>query len=539
MMRALAALLVCFLFGGIDSINRPCVPRSYGNNDKNIVCVCNATYCDDFPELGELKPLTAVIYQSSLSGKRFERSTASFKPCDEKLEGVRMVDVKVNGQVRYQSIIGFGGAFTDAAGINVNSLPSGAAEELLQSYFGKHGLQYSVGRIPMASCDFSTHEYSYDDVPDDFALQHFNLTIEDNELKIPHIRRALRLANGDLKLIASPWSAPAWMKTNGRMKGGGKLKGDEDGPYHVTWANYFVRFLKAYNSQNIKLWGITVQNEPSSGSIPDYSFQTMFFNSESERNFVKNHLGPILKNSTVGRDVALMIMDDQRYFLPHWADVVLADEEAEKYVSGIAVHWYGDYSFVPAWLLSETHQRHPRKFILATEACNGKDIISHWPILGDWYRGDSYAHDIIMDLSNWVSGWIDWNICLDLQGGPNWVQNFVDSPVIVNATAGEFYKQPMFYVMGHFSKFIRPDSRRVGLTISNGSAMLEGVAITTPCRQRVLVLNNRDDHQAYELSIKDAAIDRMAIRLTLEPRTIATIVWNKEIAKTENFERKL
>uniref|UniRef100_A0A0M3HW45 Glucosylceramidase n=1 Tax=Ascaris lumbricoides TaxID=6252 RepID=A0A0M3HW45_ASCLU len=369
-------------------------------------------------------------------------------------------------------------------------------------------------------------------------------------------------------------------------------------------------FLEAYDFEDIKFWGITIQNEPSSGSNPDYPWQTMFFSGETERNFIKNLLGPLLKNSTIGKDLAVMVMDDQRHYLPTWADIVLADEEAGKYVSGIAVHWYGDFSIPPGQLLSETHQHHPRKFILATEACNGANDGIRGPILGDWYRGDNYAHDIITDLSNWVSGWIDWNICLDLQGGPNWVQNFVDSPVIVNATAGEFYKQPMFYVMGHFSKFIRPDSRRVGLTISNGSAMLEGVAITTPSRQRVLVLNNRDDHQAYELSIKDAAIDRMAIRLTLEPRTIATIfirpdsrrvgltisngsamlegvaittpsrqrvlvlnnrddhqayelsikdaaidrmairltleprtiatiVWNKEIAKTENFERKL
>ncbi|KHN81497.1 Glucosylceramidase [Toxocara canis] len=527
MQRVLVVLLVFVLLTELDAQNRRCIRRSYRTSDNHIVCVCNATYCDDFPELGKLEELAVAIYKSSLSGKRFERTSTSFIPIGGKHKDSGTVSVKVNGQIRRQSVIGFGGAFTDAAGINLNSLTSAASEELLQSYFGRHGLQYSIGRVPMASCDFSTREYSYDDVDGDFPLEHFKLTSEDDEAKIPHILRAISLTNGVLKLFATPWSAPAWMKTNGRMEGGGRLKGDEDSQYHVTWANYFVRFLEAYSARGIKFWGVAVQNEPSSGSVDDYSWQTMFFSSESERNFVRNHLGPTLKNSTLGKDIALMVMDDQRYFLPHWADVILSDEEAEKYVSGVTVHWYGDYWFVPASLLSETHRRHPNKFILASEACNGYDGIVRGPILGDWYRADKYAHDIITDLSNWVAGWTDWNLCLNLQGGPNWAQNFVDSPVIVNATADEFYKQPMFYIMGHFSKFIRPGSHVIGITISGHPASLEGIAVTTPSSRRVLVLNNRDDHIAYNLSIEDAAINGMAIGVTVEPRTIATIVWNK------------
>ncbi|VDK44415.1 unnamed protein product [Anisakis simplex] len=504
-----------------DAQNRSCVQRRYGSNGENIVCVCNATYCDDFPELGKLMPFAAAIYKSSLGGLRFQKTTTNFQPITSVSEPSKSVKLKVNGQLHYQSIIGFGGAFTDAAGININSLSPQASQQLLQSYFGEHGLQYSAGRVPIASCDFSTREYSYDDSEDDFELEHFTLTNEDAFLKIPHINRAIHLTNGSLKLVASPWSAPAWMKTNGHMRGGGKLKGDENSTYHVTWANYYV------NANGIKFWGLTVQNEPTSGSKPDYRWQTMFFNSETERHFIRNHLGPTLRNSTVGRDVKLMIMDDNRYLLPHWADSVLSDEDAEKYISGIAVHWYGDYSFVPAKLLSTTHQRHPNKFILATEACNGAGEIVRGPILGDWYRADQYAHDIITDLSNWVAGWIDWNLCLDLQGGPNWVKNFVDSPIIVNASADEFYKQPMFYIMGHFSKFIRPGSQRIALTMSEEIDRLEAVVVKTPSYQRVLVISNRDDELSYSLLIEDAAINAMALHVTIEPRTIATIVWNK------------
>lgn len=154
------------------------------------------------------------------------------------------VTLKLDASQQYQQIIGFGGAFTDAAGINLNTLSETTRKVLLTQYFSKEdGLGYTIGRVPMASCDFSTHEYSYDDVDGDLSLTHFNLTEEDFTLKIPYILQALQLAaSGEgLKLFSTPWSAPGWMKTNGHMKGGGELKGDINGDYYVTWANYFVR----------------------------------------------------------------------------------------------------------------------------------------------------------------------------------------------------------------------------------------------------------------------------------------------------------
>lgn len=472
-----------------------------------------------------------AIYKSSESGKRFEKTMSSFTQAQRIEKGSGLLEevetVKVNGQIRYQEITGFGAAFTDSAGINLEKLSLPTRKALLESYFGKSGLQYSTARVPMASCDFSTHEYSYDDVENDFDLRSFNLTIEDYKYKIPYILQALTLTRGNLKLIASPWSAPGWMKTNGRMKGGGKLKGELGGAYYITWANYFIRFLEAYQKSGVRFWGVTAQNEPTSGADPDYHWQTMFFNAETQRDFIKKHLGPTLQKSELGKDVALIILDDQRFFLPHWADVVLDDDEAAKYVSGIGVHWYEDFLFA-ASRLSETHKRHPDKFILATEACNGYTAIMRGPVMGSWARGENYVHSIIEDLQNWATGWTDWNLCLDTQGGPTWVSNFVDAPIIVNTTVDEFYKQPMFYAMGHFSKFVRPGSARIGLNLINRpTSPIEGIAFTTPTQQRVLILSNRNDEITYNLSVEDAAMSGKALQMSLEPRTIATVVWNK------------
>ena len=154
------------------------------------------------------------------------------------------ITLKVDASQQYQEIFGFGGAFTDSVGINLNRLSEATRNTLLTQYFNKdNGIGYTIGRVPMASCDFSTHEYSYDDVDGDFALNNFSLTEEDFTLKIPYILQASQLAaSGEgLKLFSSPWSAPGWMKTNNHMKGGGQLKGDINGDYYVTWKNYFVR----------------------------------------------------------------------------------------------------------------------------------------------------------------------------------------------------------------------------------------------------------------------------------------------------------
>uniref|UniRef100_A0A915Q653 Glucosylceramidase n=1 Tax=Setaria digitata TaxID=48799 RepID=A0A915Q653_9BILA len=502
---------------------RKCQYRYYGKKE-NIVCVCNATYCDDVPEVGNLQSPQVVLYTTSERGKRFERSVTSFTGKINELGTIRL---KVDDRVRYQTIVGFGGAFTDAAGININSLTEPTQTNLLQSYFGNTGIQYSIGRVPIASTDFSTYPYSYDDSPNDFTLSDFSLAYEDFKFKIPYIKQAINLTNGVFKLFASPWSAPGWMKTSGLMVGGGTLRGPPNGSYHRTWANHYVKFLEAYKENGVTFWGLTVQNEPVTGVDLSYKWQTMYFNPKTERDFVKYHLGPTLRRSEVGRNISLIIMDDQRSQLPIWADVVLKDKEAAQYVSGIGVHWYVD--FVPASQLSETHNRHPDKFIIGTEAslaCTGSKPSEHKPLLGDWSRGDAYAHDIIQDLLNWVVGWTDWNLCLDLKGGPNFAKNYVDAPIIVNATANEFYKQPMFYIMGHFSKFIRPGSVRIGLHFYLKPVSYEGVAFVTAAHQRVLVLLNRDN-KSLIFSITDKAKDGMALHVELEPKSITTIIWNK------------
>ncbi|VDD89654.1 unnamed protein product [Enterobius vermicularis] len=513
--KAAAGLIIGFnlhIFLFAAAATNECVKKLYNNKRALILCVCNATYCDTVEPVGSLERYEAAVYTTSRSGRRLQRRTDVFVD-EEKLK-------------------------EDSAGINFKSLPPDALNNLLKSYYGQDGIQYSLGRIPIASCDFSTHEYSYDDTPGDFELKNFKLAKEDIAFKIPFIRKALNLTNNDLRLFASPWSAPGWMKTNGEMRGGGSLINDPAHRYHIAWAKYYIRFLEEYAKNGINFWGLTVQNEPSSGALPDYKWQTMFFSSETEREFVRDYLGQALKNSSVGKDIALMILDDNRYWLPVWPDHVLRDRKAANYVSGIAVHWYSNYPIFSPSRLSETHENHPDKFILSTEAsfscffrvqivctaCNGNLFWEQGPKPGSWTRAENYAKDIIENLENWVVGWTDWNLALDLQGGPNWVKNFVDSPILVNASGSEFYKQPMFYIMGHFSKFLRPGYVRIGIQLPNN---LKGVVFASQSQQRVLVLQNLSNFPVKNLIIQDATMISKTMTVELEPRSITTIIWSK------------
>lgn len=493
-----------------------CMLKAFGENA--YVCVCNSTFCDRVENTDPQKASKGgySMYQSDITGKRLLHSYGSAT------KQARGLEVLVNLNTTFQSIIGFGGAFTDAAGINIQSLSASTQRNLLASYYSTEGIEYTLGRIPMASCDFSTHPYSYDDNNGDFNLTKFSLTEEDKKFKIPIIQAVMRTYKRNLTLFASPWSAPAWMKTNKNMTGKGALVGEPGGPYFKTWAMYFVKFLKAYAKEGIPIWGVTGQNEPTDGFFTNFSFQAMGWTPEMQRDFIVKDLGPALQQNSLGH-VKIMILDDSRLQLPYWAEQVFSSEEARKYVSGVAVHWYEDF-ITPAGALSSTHKKFPEKFLLATEACSGS---MPWDIpkvsLGSWKRGEDYAHDIIQDLNNFVSGWTDWNIALNMEGGPNWVKNFVDSPVIVNAKADEFYKQPMFYALGHFSKFILPMSKRVELVPSqNLPKNVYIVGFQRPDKAIVCILLNRSNGN-ITLALRDPSTGYINTDLT--PHTIQTVLW--------------
>ncbi|EZA51682.1 hypothetical protein DMN91_003573 [Ooceraea biroi] len=526
MWRAIVLAVLAAVSVNVESTG--CIKRqseSRGDDDGHY-CVCNATYCDEAPDaVKPPDPTGYVLITSCKSGLRFHvssgnydeidfyadlvaaqnknqevlsdffgifspfRSECSEKPSYPLTPGV----ITVNQTDVYQEIFGFGGAVTDAAGINILSLTKEASDNLLRNYFGPNGIEYSFIRTPMAGSDFSTRHYSYAMVENDTSLDNFTLQMEDYVYKIPVIKRAIELKGSEIKLLTAPWSASSWMKTNNNWTNGGTL----DPRYQQVWANYFVKYFEAYRQANLEFWGLTPQNEPLNHLYAPERFSGMAWTAEQERNWVIEYLSPTLKKNF--GHIKIFSADENRLAFPNWARTAFGNERARNIYSGTAIHFYFDTTFGPT-VLDEIYQQFPEKSLIYTEACNGVQLAQR-VILGSWGRGEIYAKNIIENMSHWVSTWIDWNIALDTSGGPNWAKNNVDSPIIVNKTANEFYKQPMFYVLGHFSKYVPPKSVRIGTTSENTEG-IENVAFSRPDGSIALVLLNRNE-EPKEIVIKD------------------------------------
>ncbi|XP_017479709.1 PREDICTED: putative glucosylceramidase 3 [Rhagoletis zephyria] len=244
------------------------------------------------------------------------------------------------------------------------------------------------------------------------------------------------------------------------------------------------------------MWGLTIENEPQMGYRSDYRFNSLGFNSTMEREFVKHNLGPELER-TGHKDIKVMIYDDNivtsQGNIEEFANTVLSDKDANKYVAGVAYHWYAQHA--DKKMLDRIAKKYTNKFLLSTEACEEWHGKKNHVMLGHWATFDRYADDIIKDLQHSSSGFVDWNLVLDLNGGPNWVSNFVDAPIIVNATAGEYYRQPFFYALGHFSKFLVPNSVRLENDgTSDAGDSVQVVIFQRPDKSTVLTVLNKNNH---------------------------------------------
>lgn len=380
--------------------------------------------------------------------------------------------VILDKQKTFQTIEGFGGAFTEAAATTFYKMKPHVQKEILKAYFdSENGHGYSLCRTHINSCDFSLGNYAYTETDGDVELKHFSID-RDRKALIPFIKSAMAVKGSGFKLFASPWSPPAWMKTTGKMNGGGKLKPE----YRDVWARYYVRYIKEYAKEGIKIWGLTVQNEPEAVQPWD----SCIYTAEEERDFVRDHLGPVLKKEGLS-DVKIIIWDHNRDMMYQRAKVVFDDPEAARYVWGTGFHWYCGDNFENVQVLYDAY---PDKKLLFTEGCQ-----EGGPHIGSWDLGERYARSMINDLNRWCVGWVDWNLILDETGGPNHVGNFCSAPVIADTKTGGLHYQSSYYYIGHFSRFIKPCAKRI--ICSTTSDSLEATAFVNPDGGIVAVVLNR------------------------------------------------
>ncbi len=391
---------------------------------------------------------------------------------------------------RFQEMVGFGGALTESSAWVLAQLPEEKRREVLARYYDpKEGIGYTLARSHLNSCDFSLHMWALDETPGDYDLRDFSLKPMRRWL-LPLLHDAQTIAGADrFKLLVSPWSPPAWMKTNARMDDGGKLRTE----YAPAWANYFVRFVQAMRDQErINVWAMTVQNEPEAKQ----TWESCLFTPDEERNFIRDHLGPALAQANLA-GMKLLGWDHNRDAIETRAAALLGDPAAAKYLWGLGVHWYVSDDFAAS---GRVHSAYPDKQVLFTEGCcEGGDQ------LGAWSHGEQYATQMIGDFNNWVCGFLDWNIVLDERGGPNHVGNFCDAPVIVDTTAKDVRYGPSFYYIGQFSRYVRPGAFRIAT--SSVPVSLQSVAFVNPDDSvATIVLNTGADAKDFALSVDGESV---------------------------------
>ncbi len=402
--------------------------------------------------------------------------------------------VFVDPSKTFQTFTGIGGALTDASAETFAKLSRDQQEKFLTAYFDqKKGIGYSLIRTNINSCDFSSGSYTYVN-ENDKALASFSIA-HDEKYRIPFIKKALHAAGGTLPLFVSPWSPPAWMKDNNNMVQGGKLLPQ----YYQTWADYYVKYIKAYETQGIPVWGLTVQNEP----MAKQTWESCIYTAEEERDFIKNYLGPTLKKNGL-KDKKLIAWDHNRDLIYQRASTIFDDKKASKYVWGIGFHWYEKWhgAEIPD-NIKRVAESYPDKPMLLTEACN---YPFSWETFDQWHWGENYGVAMIHDFNNGATGWTDWNILLDETGGPNHVNNFCFAPVHADTRDNSLHYMNSYYYIGHFSKYIRPGAKRIAVSSSRAQLIATGFK-NTDGSIAVIVMNTSDTAFEFKLFVGGQAVE--------------------------------
>ncbi|MGE5313206.1 MAG: glycoside hydrolase family 30 protein [Acidobacteriota bacterium] len=432
--------------------------------------------------------------------------TKAFAPAVQPLE--TEICIFVNPESTFQTFLGIGGAITDASAEVFAKLPEPRQKEFLAAYFDREqGIGYTLARTTIHSSDFSSEMYTYVKEGDK-ALKTFSID-HDRKQRIPLIKQAIKAAGGTLMLYASPWSPPAFMKDNHSMLQGGRLLPE----YAKSWALYVTKFIKAYEAEGMPIWGITVQNEP----MARQRWESCIFTAEEERDFLKNHLGPTMKKEGLGAK-KIIVWDHNRDLMNQRVNTIFADREASAYAWGTGFHWYETWAGGKPMHenVKAVHEAYPSKHLIFTEGCVEKFDPEKYQF---WPNAERYGSAIINDLNCGTEGWTDWNILLDEKGGPNHAENFCFAPVHANTSTGELILTPSYYYIGHFSKYIRPNAKRIS-SVASRSQLLTTSFANADGSIATVIMNQSDAPVTYKLMVGAQAVEE-----TIPAHAIQTAVY--------------
>ncbi|MBQ6447521.1 glucosylceramidase [Cytobacillus oceanisediminis] len=385
---------------------------------------------------------------------------------------VEMKVVNIYPEIEYQTFDGFGGAITEAAGYTYSKMSESSQQKLVDAYFGENGNRYNLIRTHIDSCDFSVGQYEAMSNPEDKEFQSFSLA-RDEEYILPLLKKVTEVSAKPFDLMLSPWSPPSFMKTNEERVKGGKLKPE----FRQFWADYICHYIKEYQLKGFPVKMLTIQNEPNARQ----SWDSCLYTDIEEKEFLRDYLYPTLQKNNLS-EIEVLIWDHNKERMYERAAAII-DNQTDNMIAGVAFHWYTGDHFDAIGLVRE---KFPNKKLIFTEGCVE---YSRFNTAGQLQKAQMYAHDMIGNINAGMNAFIDWNIILDRQGGPNHVGNYCDAPIMCDTENDQMMKNLSYTYIGHFSRYIEPGAKRIAAT--KYTDKLELVAMKNPNNQIVLVLLNR------------------------------------------------
>lgn len=407
--------------------------------------------------------------------------------------------VNIYPEIEYETLEGFGGAVTDAAAYVYSLMDDNQKKQVITAYFSPEKMKYGIVRIHMDSSDFSTEMYEAMSDENDRGLKSFSFERTEKYI-IPMLRDAQDAAGKTLELMLSPWSPPAFMKTNGQRKQGGSIRPE----YRKMWADYICRYIKKFTERGYLVKRITIQNEPKAVQAWDSCVYTAL----EEKEFLRDFMYPALREHGL-ENVELFIWDHNKERVYERAKEIIG-QDTDSMVAGVAFHWYSGDHFEA---LDMVRKQFPDKKLVASESCIEYSKFNE----GDIIKGAIHAsHEIIGDLNHGMTAFYNWNLLLDEKGGPNHVENYCHAPFLYDTVNKKLMPQLLVQHYAHFSHYLVAGSVRIAH--SKYTEKLDVTAYRRPDGSIAVILLNRSD----EVMAVNVRMYGQLAAILLYPKSITT-----------------
>lgn len=417
----------------------------------------------------------------------------------QKDQGLENQVVNLYPDVKFETIEGFGGAITDAAAYVYSLMNEEQKRQLMTTYFSPEKMNYGIVRIHMDSCDFSTEMYEAMSDAEDIEMKSFSFARTEKYI-LPMLEDAQKTAGRPLKLMLSPWSPPAFMKTNGQRTYGGSLKPE----YRAMWANYICRYIVEFEKRGYQVQRMSLQNEPKAVQTWD----SCIYTAKEEKEFLRDFMYPALKAHGL-EHVEIFIWDHNKERV-YERICEIVDDSTRDMVAGIAFHWYSGDHFEALELV---RNKFCDKKMIISESCIEYSKFEEADVISGALR---LSHEIIGDLNHGMTAFYDWNLLLDEHGGPNHVGNFCHAPFLYDTVQKKLMPQLLQQHFEHFSHYLCPGSVRMGY--SKYTEQVDVTAYQNPDGKKVVVMLNK----SKEILPVNMRMQGEVVEFLLYPESITT-----------------